>query len=96
MRSSLLSSFIVYYFCSSVHLVLIFFLHGGLFERALSLVEKDYLCYRLWDKYIEFETSQKQLIQLASIYINTLKFPTKKLHMYYERYVLASYDVTLI
>ncbi|XP_021321018.1 golgin subfamily A member 6-like protein 6 isoform X2 [Sorghum bicolor] len=58
----------------------------SLFERALSLVGKDYLCYHLWDKYIEFETSQKQLIQLATIYINTLKFPTKKLHMYYESF----------
>nr|CAB3480820.1 unnamed protein product [Digitaria exilis] len=56
----------------------------SLFERALLLVEKDYLCYHLWDKYIEFESSQKQLAQLATIYINTLKFPTKKLHMYYE------------
>nr|CAB3482825.1 unnamed protein product [Digitaria exilis] len=57
---------------------------ANLFERALLLVEKDYLCYHLWDKYIEFESSQKQLAQLATIYINTLKFPTKKLHMYYE------------
>ncbi|KAK3121595.1 hypothetical protein QOZ80_8BG0656860 [Eleusine coracana subsp. coracana] len=58
----------------------------SLFERALSLVGKDYLCYHLWDKFIEFENSQKQLIQLATIYINTLKFPTKKLHMYYESF----------
>ncbi|WVZ93205.1 hypothetical protein U9M48_039203, partial [Paspalum notatum var. saurae] len=58
----------------------------SLFDRALSLVRKDYLCYHLWDKYIEFESSQKQLIQLATIYINTLKFPTKKLHMYYESF----------
>ncbi|XP_020402298.1 uncharacterized protein [Zea mays] len=58
----------------------------SLFERALSLVGKDYLCYHLWDKYIEFESSQKQLIHLATIFINTLKFPTKKLHMYYESF----------
>ncbi|KAJ1268167.1 hypothetical protein BS78_07G116000 [Paspalum vaginatum] len=58
----------------------------SLFDRALSLVGKDYLCYHLWDKYIEFESSQKQLVQLATIYINTLKFPTKKLHMYYESF----------
>ncbi|XP_052164647.1 pre-mRNA-processing factor 39-2 isoform X4 [Oryza glaberrima] len=58
----------------------------GLFERALSLVGKDYLCYHLWDKYIEFEKSQKQLIQLATIYIDTLKFPTKKLRRYYESF----------
>uniref|UniRef100_A0A0E0LUG3 Suppressor of forked domain-containing protein n=1 Tax=Oryza punctata TaxID=4537 RepID=A0A0E0LUG3_ORYPU len=57
-----------------------------LFERALSLVGKDYLCYHLWDKYIEFENSQKQLIQLATVYIDTLKFPTKKLHRYYESF----------
>lgn len=54
-----------------------------LFERAMSLVSRDYLCYHLWDKYIEFENSQKQLIQLATIYINMLKYPTKKLHKYY-------------
>jgi hypothetical protein len=47
-------------------------------------IHKDYLCYHLWDRYLEFESSQKQLNQLATIYINTLKFPTKKLHMYYE------------
>lgn len=58
----------------------------SLFERALSLVGNDYLCYHLWDKYIEFESSQKQLIHLATIFINTLKFPTKKLHMYYESF----------
>ncbi|TVU06386.1 hypothetical protein EJB05_49598, partial [Eragrostis curvula] len=58
----------------------------SLFERALSLVGKDYLCYHLWDKYIEFENSQKELVQLATIYINTLKFPTKKLHEYYESF----------
>lgn len=58
----------------------------SLFERGLSIIGKDYLCYHLWDKYIEFENSQKQLIQLATIYINTLKFPTKKLHKYYESF----------
>lgn len=89
---SLLSSLIICCFCTSCTY---FSLHGSLFERALLLVEKDYLCYHLWDKYIEFESSQKQLAQLATIYINTLKFPTKKLHMYYERYVIAFYDVTL-
>ncbi|KAM0906148.1 hypothetical protein ACQ4PT_017082 [Festuca glaucescens] len=58
----------------------------SLFERGLSLVGKDYFCYHLWDKYIEFENSQKQLIQLATMYINMLKFPTKKLHKYYESF----------
>jgi hypothetical protein len=74
------------YVISVSHEVLMFFIHGSLFERALSLVGKDFLCYHLWDKFIEFENSHKQLIQLATICINTLKFPTKKLHKYYERY----------
>lgn len=58
-----------------------------LYERALSFVKKDYLCYQLWDKYIEFEYSLKQWSQLAHLYIRTLVFPTKKLQSYYERYV---------
>ncbi|XP_078175344.1 pre-mRNA-processing factor 39-2-like isoform X2 [Carex rostrata] len=57
-----------------------------LFERALSFVGKDYLCYKIWDKYIEFEYSHKQWHRLANIYILILKFPTKKLHAYYESF----------
>ncbi|XP_018673811.2 pre-mRNA-processing factor 39-2-like isoform X1 [Musa acuminata AAA Group] len=57
-----------------------------LYERALSFVKKDYLCYQLWDKYIEFEYSLKQWSQLAHLYIRTLVFPTKKLQSYYERF----------
>ncbi|KAJ3709345.1 hypothetical protein LUZ61_013050 [Rhynchospora tenuis] len=57
-----------------------------LFERALSFVGKDYLCHQIWDKYIEFEYTHKQWHRLANIYINILKFPTKKLHVYYESF----------
>ncbi|XP_043700368.1 uncharacterized protein LOC122651102, partial [Telopea speciosissima] len=57
-----------------------------LFERGLSFVGKDYLCYQLWDKYIKFEYSQKQWSSLAYIYIQTLRFPTKKLHSYYDSF----------
>ncbi|KAJ6819943.1 uncharacterized protein M6B38_398540 [Iris pallida] len=57
-----------------------------LFERALSLVGKDYSCYLLWDKYIEFEYSQKQLNRLVHVYISSLRFPTKKLYSYYESF----------
>ena len=73
--------------------VLMTFLHGSLFDRALSLVGKDYLCYHLWDKFIEFENSQRQLIQLATVYVKTLKFLTKKLHKYYERYDIRLFSV---
>ncbi|XP_045825655.1 uncharacterized protein LOC123917840 isoform X3 [Trifolium pratense] len=57
-----------------------------LFKRAISFVGKDYLCHTLWDKYIHFEFSQQQWISLAHIYIQTLKFPTKKLHPYYDSF----------
>ncbi|XP_010666696.1 pre-mRNA-processing factor 39-2 isoform X4 [Beta vulgaris subsp. vulgaris] len=57
-----------------------------LFERGLSFVGRDYLCYNLWDKFIEFEYSHEHWNSLASIYIQTLKFPTKKLHHYYESF----------
>ncbi|KAG0464216.1 hypothetical protein HPP92_020285 [Vanilla planifolia] len=57
-----------------------------LFQRGLSYVDKDYLCHLLWDKYIEFEYSHKQWNQLAHILINTLRFPTRSLHNYYESF----------
>ncbi|CAL5409227.1 unnamed protein product [Camellia sinensis] len=57
-----------------------------LFKRAMSFVGKDYLCYPLWDKYIEFESSQQQWIFLAKIYVQTLKFPTKRLCRYYDNF----------
>lgn len=67
--------------------MLFFKLPDRLFERALSFVGKDYLCYPVWDKYIEYEYSQKQWSHLAHIYLRTLRFPTKKLHMYHKRYI---------
>ncbi|KAL6197344.1 hypothetical protein ACLB2K_032953 [Fragaria x ananassa] len=54
-----------------------------LFKRGMSFVGKDYACYTLWDKYIEFEYSQQEWSSLAQIYIQALRFPTKKLHVYY-------------
>ncbi|ONI10882.1 hypothetical protein PRUPE_4G074100 [Prunus persica] len=55
-----------------------------LFQRGMSFVGKDYSCHTLWDKYIEFEYSQQQWSSLPQIYIQALRFPTKKLHRYYE------------
>uniref|UniRef100_A0A2P2L181 Pre-mRNA-processing protein prp39 n=1 Tax=Rhizophora mucronata TaxID=61149 RepID=A0A2P2L181_RHIMU len=60
-----------------------------LFKRGLSFVGNDYLCHALWDKYIAFEFSKQHWGSLAHIYIQTLRFPTKKLHHYYDRYVLS-------
>ncbi|KAF3449858.1 hypothetical protein FNV43_RR05937 [Rhamnella rubrinervis] len=57
-----------------------------LFKRGMSFVGKDYLCHTLWDKYIEFELSQQQWRSLAHIYIEALRFPTKKLHRYFDSF----------
>ncbi|XVF25527.1 hypothetical protein REPUB_Repub13aG0220300 [Reevesia pubescens] len=57
-----------------------------LFKRAISFVGKDYLCHTLWDKYVEFEFSQQQWSYLANVYLRTLRFPSKKLHRYYESF----------
>ncbi|KAK9153237.1 hypothetical protein Sjap_000717 [Stephania japonica] len=54
------------------------------FERGISYVGKDYRCHLLWDKYIEFEYSQKQWTCLAHIYIRTLEFPSRMLHRYFD------------
>ncbi|GAA0169740.1 RNA splicing factor [Lithospermum erythrorhizon] len=56
------------------------------YERAFSFVGKDYNCHVLWDKYLQFEFSQQQWGMLAHIYIRVLKFPTKGLHFYCDKY----------
>ncbi|XP_024011149.1 uncharacterized protein LOC18016049 isoform X2 [Eutrema salsugineum] len=57
-----------------------------LFERGLSFVGKDYSCCTLWDKYIEFLLGQKQWSSLAHAYLRTLRYPSKKLHLYYKNF----------
>ncbi|XP_031397163.1 uncharacterized protein LOC116208073 isoform X2 [Punica granatum] len=57
-----------------------------LFKRAISFVGKDYSCHSLWDLHIEFEFSQQHWSSLAHIFIQTLRFPTKRLHHYYESF----------
>uniref|UniRef100_A0A1J3CB41 Pre-mRNA-processing factor 39 n=1 Tax=Noccaea caerulescens TaxID=107243 RepID=A0A1J3CB41_NOCCA len=57
-----------------------------LFERGLSFVGKDYSCFALWDKYIEFLLGQKQWSSLAHVHLRTLRYPSKKLHFYYKNF----------
>ncbi|KAL3833590.1 hypothetical protein ACJIZ3_008326 [Penstemon smallii] len=59
-----------------------------LFGRALSCVGKDYFCHALWDKYMKYEFSQEGWSSLAQSYIQALRFPTKKLHFYYDNFKL--------
>ncbi|XP_042038889.1 uncharacterized protein LOC121784736 isoform X2 [Salvia splendens] len=57
-----------------------------LFERAISFVGKDYFCHVLWDKYMKYEFSQEGWSFLAQSYIWALRFPTKKLQLYYDNF----------
>ncbi|KAL6564512.1 hypothetical protein OROMI_015962 [Orobanche minor] len=56
----------------------------GLFERALSCVGTDYLCFPLWDKYIDYEISQHDWPRVASIYTRVLEIPNQQLDRYFE------------
>ncbi|XP_006355594.1 uncharacterized protein [Solanum tuberosum] len=57
-----------------------------LFTKGISLVGKDYFCHVLWDKYMSFEFSQEKWGFLTLVYVQALRFPTKKLHKYYENF----------
>lgn len=55
-----------------------------LFERALAYVGTDYLCFPLWDKYIEYEISQHDWPRVAAIYTRVLEIPNQQLDRYFE------------
>ncbi|PIN14708.1 mRNA processing protein [Handroanthus impetiginosus] len=55
-----------------------------LFERALAYVGTDYLCFPLWDKYIEYEISQQDWPRVAAIYTRVLEIPNQQLDRYFE------------
>ncbi|KAI3449821.1 hypothetical protein Pfo_006486 [Paulownia fortunei] len=55
-----------------------------LFERALACVGTDYLCFPLWDKYIEYEISQQDWPRVATIYTRVLEIPNQQLDRYFE------------
>ncbi|XP_051133744.1 pre-mRNA-processing factor 39-2 isoform X3 [Andrographis paniculata] len=57
-----------------------------LFGRAETFVGRDYYCHVIWDKYMKYEFSQGGWRFLALSYIQALRFPTKKLHFYYDNF----------
>ncbi|GER24959.1 pre-mRNA-processing factor [Striga asiatica] len=56
----------------------------GIFERGLAYVGTDYLCFPLWDKYIEYEISQQDWSHVATIYTRVLEIPNQQLDRYFE------------
>ncbi|CAA0823930.1 Tetratricopeptide repeat (TPR)-like superfamily protein [Striga hermonthica] len=55
-----------------------------IFERGLAYVGTDYLCFPLWDKYIEYEISQQDWSRVATIYTRVLEIPNQQLDQYFE------------
>ncbi|XP_031482561.1 pre-mRNA-processing factor 39-1 isoform X1 [Nymphaea colorata] len=57
-----------------------------LFERGLAYAGTDYLSYPLWDKYIEYEYSQQEWMNLAIIYTRILEHPIQQLDRYFNSF----------
>lgn len=81
---------------NSYNLYILLNFYDRLFTKGISLVGKDYFCHVLWDKYMSFELSQEQWGFLALVYVQALRFPTKKLHKYYVKYVLLTFFILIL
>ncbi|CAI9297373.1 unnamed protein product [Lactuca saligna] len=57
-----------------------------LFERGLAYVGTDYLCFSLWDKYIEYEYQLQKWSNLAMIYTRILEIPNQQLDRYFNSF----------
>ena len=57
-----------------------------LFERATEACGKVYTSNLLWDKYLDFEKSQKNFENMEKIFWQLISFPTNKLYEYYTRF----------
>ncbi|XP_078431138.1 pre-mRNA-processing factor 39-2-like isoform X2 [Wolffia australiana] len=55
-----------------------------LYKRSLSFIGKDYRASLIWDQWLAFEHSNKHWNHLIDVYIKSLRFPTKRLHHYYQ------------
>lgn len=58
---------------------------NSLFERAIQTIGDDYLAQTLWDKYIEFELSQEEYVNVFSLYTRLVYVPLKALPQYWEQ-----------
>lgn len=58
----------------------------NLFERATQACGKVYTSNLLWDKYLDFEKTQKNYEGMEKIFWQLLSFPTNKLYEYYTRF----------
>ncbi|GMH37035.1 hypothetical protein BSKO_04908 [Bryopsis sp. KO-2023] len=57
-----------------------------LFEQGLAYVGTDYLSHALWDKYLNFEASQENVLNQSQLYTRILGYPIKELNRYYQSF----------
>ncbi|XP_073125595.1 uncharacterized protein [Henckelia pumila] len=60
-----------------------------LFETTLEYVGSDYLCFPLWDKFIEYEISEQDWCSVATLCTRVLEIPNQQLDRYFEGNVLG-------
>lgn len=58
----------------------------SLFEKATQTCGKVYTSNLLWDKFLDFEKTQKNFEAMEKIFWNLLTFPTTKSYEYYTRF----------
>ena len=69
-----------------------------LFERAAQYVAVDWNVHKLWDKWIEFESSQEDICALARVYCNVLPLPIKELPRYQQSFIefASNHELSLL
>ncbi|KAF0981632.1 hypothetical protein FDP41_012289 [Naegleria fowleri] len=58
----------------------------ALFERALQAIGNDYYARILWEKYIEFETSQDELENVVKLYKRAIQVPCRDLTLIWSQF----------
>ncbi|KAG2387701.1 hypothetical protein C9374_001295 [Naegleria lovaniensis] len=58
----------------------------ALFERALQSIGNDYYARILWEKYIEFETSQDELENVVKLYKRAIQVPCRDLTLIWSQF----------
>ena len=76
---------LVIQFPLSCYLILLF--SFSLFEEAIEAVGMEFRSDKLWDAYIDFETSHGSLKSVLKIFDNLLSTPTQQYVKHFARYI---------
>lgn len=62
-----------------------------MFDKAITSCGKVYTSFLLWDKFLDFEKSQKNYAAMEQIFWKILSQPLNKLYEYYTRYYITRF-----